>query len=224
MAIPGDPRASATPGLVIHGILRPPFILLRVSWQIDETLHSGFLLSVCCLKYPEPAMSDEEHHFESKADAGASKTFPQQAGTIRKNGYIVIKGRPCKVVEVSTSKTGKHGHAKCHFVAIDIFTAKKLEDIVPSSHNCDVPHVNRTDYQLIDISEDGFLILISMKTYQISLLTDSGNTKDDLRLPSDESLLSQIKDGFAEGKDLIVTVMSSMGEEQICALKDIGPK
>ncbi|GMH13405.1 hypothetical protein Nepgr_015246 [Nepenthes gracilis] len=35
---------------------------------------------------------------------------------------------------------------------------------------------------------------------------------------------SDIKEGFAEGKDLAVTVMSSMGEEQICALKDIGPK
>ncbi|KAL9149229.1 hypothetical protein ABFS82_12G096200 [Erythranthe guttata] len=159
-------------------------------------------------------MSDEEHHFESKADAGASKTYPQQAGTIRKNGYIVIKGRPCKVVEVSTSKTGKHGHAKCHFVAIDIFTSKKLEDIVPSSHNCDVPHVNRTDYQLIDISEDGF----------VSLLTDNGSTKDDLRLPTDDALLTQIKEGFAEGKDLVVSVMSAMGEEQINALKDIGPK
>ncbi|KAF0907150.1 hypothetical protein E2562_015673 [Oryza meyeriana var. granulata] len=160
-------------------------------------------------------MSDsEEHHFESKADAGASKTYPQQAGTIRKNGYIVIKNRPCKVVEVSTSKTGKHGHAKCHFVAIDIFNGKKLEDIVPSSHNCDVPHVNRTEYQLIDISEDGF----------VSLLTENGNTKDDLRLPTDDNLLGQIKAGFAEGKDLVVTVMSAMGEEQICALKDIGPK
>lgn len=88
-------------------------------------------------------------------------------------------------MEVSTSKTGKHGHAKCHFVAIAIFNGKKHEDIVPSSHNCDVsknlsqlnfhlpwikffkfvypfsvlqvPHVNRTDYQLIDISEDGFV-------------------------------------------------------------------
>ncbi|XP_044456029.1 eukaryotic translation initiation factor 5A isoform X2 [Triticum aestivum] len=128
------------------------------------------------------AMSDsEDHHFESKADAGASKTYPMQAGAIRKGGFLVIKNRPCKVVEVSTSKTGKHGHAKCHFVALDIFNGKKLEDIVPSSHNCDVPHVDRTEYQLIDISEDGF----------VSLLTDNGSTKDDLKLPTDDAILTQ---------------------------------
>jgi len=74
--------------------------------------------------------------------------------------------------------------------------------------------VVRTDYQLIDISEDGF----------VSLLTENGDTKDDLRLPSDDQLLSQIKEGFKEGKDLVVTVMAAMGEEQICALKDVGPK
>ena len=43
---------------------------------------------------------DHDHghdvHFES-ADAGASLTYPQQAGTVRKNGFLVIKGRPCKV-------------------------------------------------------------------------------------------------------------------------------
>ncbi|CAA6653539.1 unnamed protein product [Spirodela intermedia] len=160
-------------------------------------------------------MSDEEHHFESKADAGASKTYPSRPGRSGRTGTSSLRRGPARfVVEVSTSKTGKHGHAKCHFVAIDIFNGKKLEDIVPSSHNCDVPHVNRTDYQLIDISEDGF----------VSLLTENGSTKDDLRLPTDEPLLSQIKDGFADGKDLVVTVMSAMGEEQICAIKDIGPK
>ncbi|KAG2322680.1 hypothetical protein Bca52824_015893 [Brassica carinata] len=167
-------------------------------------------------------MSDEEHHFES-SDAGASKTYPQQAGNIRKGGYIVIKGRPCKVVEVSTSKTGKHGHAKCHFVAIDIFTSKKLEDIVPSSHNCDVPHVNRVDYQLIDISEDGFLCSHFFITLAF-LLTDNGSTKDDLKLPTDEALLTQLKSGFEEGKDIVVSVMSAMGEEQMCALKEVSPK
>ncbi|KAL8262718.1 hypothetical protein R6Q59_024067, partial [Mikania micrantha] len=67
-----------------------------------------------------------------------------------------------------------------------IFNGKKLEDIVPSSHNCDVPHVNRTDYQLIDISEDGF----------VGLLTESGGTKDDLKLPTDENLLTHVGKTF----------------------------
>ena len=62
--------------------------------------------------------------FES-TDAGASETIPMEAGQIRKGGYICIKGRPCKVTSVSTSKTGKHGHAKCNFVATDIFNGKK---------------------------------------------------------------------------------------------------
>ena len=39
---------------------------------------------------------------------------------------------------MSTSKTGKHGHAKCNFTAVDIFTGKKYEDMTPSSHNVDV--------------------------------------------------------------------------------------
>ncbi|XP_016686927.2 uncharacterized protein [Gossypium hirsutum] len=39
-----------------------------------------------------------------------------------------------------------------------------------------------------------------------------------------EQECKEIMDGFAEGKDLVVSVMSAMGEEQICALKDIGPK
>ncbi|KAG7667791.1 hypothetical protein KSW81_005711 [Nannochloris sp. 'desiccata'] len=173
-------------------------------------------------------MSDDEHHdvhFES-ADAGASKTYPMQAGSIRKNGHIVIKNRPCKVVDVSTSKTGKHGHAKCHFVAVDIFTNKKVEDLTPSSHNCDVPHVSRTEYTLIDISDDGFC----------SLMLESGETKDDLTLPSGtdelDKLAIQIKQDFDEGKELIVAVLSvssrsfcnvgfAMGEEMICGVKAV---
>nr|QBH67551.1 hypothetical protein UEMT_2017 [Ustilago esculenta] len=155
------------------------------------------------------ASDDEQHNatFET-ADAGSSLTFPMQCSALRKNGHVVIKGRPCKIVDMSTSKTGKHGHAKVHLVAVDIFTTKKYEDISPSTHNMDVPNVQRNEFQLVNI-DDGFL----------NLMTNEGDTKDDVRVPDGE-LGDQIQAAFDDGKDLMVTVVSAMGEEHCLSFKD----
>jgi len=139
--------------------------------------------------------------------SGASQTYPQQCSALRKNGYVIIKGRPCKIVEMSTSKTGKHGHAKVHMVGIDIFTNKKYEDICPSTHNMDVPNVTRQDYQLCNI-EDGFL----------SLMTDAGEVLEDLKLPEGD-LGNEIKEKFDKGETPMITVLKAMGEEVPIGIK-----
>lgn len=45
---------------------------------------------------------------------------PKDIGAIRKSDYIVLHGRPLKVVEVTHAKPGKHGHAKVSFVDLPL--------------------------------------------------------------------------------------------------------
>ncbi|XP_023220909.1 eukaryotic translation initiation factor 5A-1-like [Centruroides vittatus] len=150
---------------------------------------------------------DEEY---TEANAGASTTYPVQCSSLRKNGFVMLKGRPCKIMEMSTSKTGKHGHAKVHLVGLDIFTNKKYEDLCPSTHNIDVPNVSRCDFQLIDISDDGFA----------TLMNDKGDTRDDLRIPEGD-LGQKIREEFGkEDNTVIVTVLAAVGEEAIITCKN----
>ncbi|GAA5903951.1 hypothetical protein JCM5296_002464 [Sporobolomyces johnsonii] len=155
-------------------------------------------------------MSDNEGHEQTfeQASAGASLTYPMQCSALRKNGHVVIKGRPCKIVDMSTSKTGKHGHAKVHLVAIDIFTGRKYEDLSPSTHNVDVPNVTRQEYQLLNI-DDGFF----------NLITQDGTAKDDVKVPESD-IGEQIQAAFDDGQDLLVTIISAMGEEQAISFKE----
>merc|ERR1711890_153863 len=159
-------------------------------------------------------MADEDYSVDAGGDAGAAATKPMEAGQVRKGGFIMIKGNPCKVVDVSTSKTGKHGHAKCHFVATNIFTAKKQEELCPATHNIDCPFVTRTDYQVMDIGEDNYL----------SLMDTEGNTREDLSMPEgtsdDEKVVAMIREYFDAGDcDVYVTVLSACGTEKIVDCK-----
>jgi len=158
----------------------------------------------------------EEEEFQSQ-DSGAADSYPIEAGQIRKGGFIMIKGRPCKVSDVTSSKTGKHGHAKCHFVAIDIFTGKKVEDLVPASHTTYAPFVKKVEYQAMDVDEDGFL----------SVMDADGNTREDLKIPEAmpqpppgaDELSKKIKDMLAEQKEFYVIVQMACNIEQIMDVK-----
>jgi len=157
-------------------------------------------------------MSDDEN-FEG-ADSGGALTYPMQCSALRKNGYCMMKGHPCKIVDMSTSKTGKHGHAKVNLVGIDIFDGKKYEDMSPSTHNMEVPNVNRKEYTLIDVTEEGFL----------SLMDEGGEVRDDLHCNHNAELMAEISKKFDAGDEMMITVLQAMGKEVPMAIKPVAGK
>lgn len=136
-------------------------------------------------------------------------TFPMQASALRKGGHVILQGQPCRITDMSTSKTGKHGHAKVHFVGVNIFTNKKIDDIQSSTHNMDVPNVTRTEY-LLQYIDDGFL----------SLMDEKGELKEDIKLPDCE-LGDEIETALENNndRDILITIQSAMGEEAAISFK-----
>ena len=121
----------------------------------------------------------------------------------------MIKGRPCKIVDMSKAKVGKDGAAKCHFIGVDIFTAKKFDCICPSSAGLSQPIVEHQEYQLCDIDDDGF----------ISLMTGGGDMRDDIKLPEDEVVAKKLQERYEGGLESMLTVLKAMGHEQVIDIK-----
>ncbi|KAJ6582678.1 eukaryotic elongation factor 5A hypusine, DNA-binding OB fold-domain-containing protein, partial [Mycena vulgaris] len=128
-----------------------------------------------------------------------------QCEDLKKGGYTVIKGRPCKIVDMTRGRAG-HG-IKVYIVAIDIFTGLKLarpsELGAWSTEEMEVQEVLRTESTLVAVA-DGFL----------RLLDQDGAPRDDVRFPKGD-LGTVIQAGISAGKTLLVTVVSAMGETAV---------
>ncbi|XP_077980448.1 eukaryotic translation initiation factor 5A-1-like [Glandiceps talaboti] len=142
------------------------------------------------------------------ADAGASNTYPQRCSALRKGGYVMINDRPCKIVEISTAKPGKHGHAKVRLIGLDIFTKHKYETISPSTHNKDVPHVTRKDFQVLGVG-----------SRFMSLLDDRGHMKDNIEVPGGD-LGKRIREKDKNEDDFEVTVLMTMDDGIVTGVRE----
>lgn len=146
-------------------------------------------------------------------------TQPLQASSFRIGGHILLKDKyPCKIVEMTTSKTGKHGHAKVHFVGIDIFTGNKHEELQASTHNMLEVIVTKRKYLVVYIDKDNG---------NLELLDENNDPKEDLQLNSEDlewrgrgeqpfgyRVLQafELKD---DKEELWVTVVTAIGHSQV---------
>jgi len=61
---------------------------------------------------------------------------------------------------------------------------------------------------------------MSIEADNLSLIDEAGETRDDIRLPEDEELASQIKAAVEAGeKEVFVTILSALKQDQVVAMQ-----
>ena len=123
-----------------------------------------------------------------------------EPGSIKVGGYIVIDGAACRVVDVSVSRPGKHGHAKFRIVAVGLLDEKKRDMVVPGHDKVEVPIVEKKTAQVLSVSGDTANVMDS-ETYETF----------DIKVPA------ELQDKVAEGVEVIYWTI--LGDKVIKQIK-----
>jgi len=126
---------------------------------------------------------------------------PCTAGEIKKGDIVLLKGRPCKIVNVTKSKTGKHGHAKCKMDGLCVISNQKICEVQPAHQNM----------QRAIVQDEEYLLLHADQTNrQLSLLDEECHTYEyDVRTEEHE-LFEQLIDEMMlieGGSDCIMIIL-----------------
>ena len=123
-------------------------------------------------------------------------------GDLKVGSYVVIDGEPCRVVEISKAKTGKHGSAKANIVAIGLFTNQKRTLMAPVDQQVEVPIIEKHMGQIL-ADKGNSITIMDLETYETF----------DIEKPTEPELVDKIRPG-AE-----VEYWEVMGRKKIVRVK-----
>ena len=107
-----------------------------------------------------------------------------ELGDLKTGSYVVIDGEPCRVVDVSKAKTGKHGSAKVHVVAIGLFTGSRKTLVGPSDQRVEIPIINKRYGQVVAVLGDR-VQLMDLETFETF----------EVDMPKEEAISSKLAPG-----------------------------
>lgn len=126
-----------------------------------------------------------------------------ELGQLKSGSYVVIDGEPCRVVEVSRAKTGKHGSAKVHLTAICLFSGSRKTLVGPVGQRVEVPIIEKRAGQVTALIGDQVQIM-DLETYETF----------EVDKPSDPAIASRLE----PGKEVEYWVV--MGRRMIVRVKE----
>jgi translation initiation factor 5A len=120
----------------------------------------------------------------------------QQIRELKVGRYMVIDDEPCKIVDLTTSKPGKHGEAKARIVAVGMFDGTKRSVVFPVTHKVQVPMIDKRNAQVVSIQKEE-VQLMDMENFEM------------FTLKIDEEMKAKLSPG------LEVQIQEAMGRRQI---------
>jgi translation initiation factor 5A len=138
-----------------------------------------------------------------------------QPEELRKGGFAMIRGMPCRLTAVDQVRQATaNGNKKLKLTGLHIFTSKKYEDTINLTagfHGIDAPVTTKATYTLLDVDAS---------TGDLSLLIDSGETKEDVSLVraedgSFDEIGQEVARRFEQGEALQLTVLHIMDRDLV---------
>lgn len=107
-------------------------------------------------------------------------------GSLKKGDTIIIDGVACKITDMSTSRPGKHGHAKVNMMAVGLLDDKKRNLVMPGHDKVETPIIEKKSAQVLSISGNNANVM-DMESYETF----------DMEIPE------ELKGDVSEGKEVL---------------------
>ncbi len=118
------------------------------------------------------------------------ETRQTNASSLKDGSYVILDDIPCIIKSIETSKTGKHGHAKCRVEAIGMIDGRKIIKIMPGHDKVDVPIIEKRSAQVL-----------SIKGNQANVMDTESYETFDIDIPE------ELKDQVAEGSQVLYWIV-----------------
>ncbi len=114
-------------------------------------------------------------------------------GSLKKGDTIIIDGNACKITDTTTSRPGKHGHAKVNMMAVGLLDGKKRNLVMPGHDKVEAPIIEKKTAQVLGVSGN-----------TASVMDSESFETFDLEIPE------ELKAEIAEGKNVLYWILMGL--------------
>jgi len=110
---------------------------------------------------------------------------PVDVGSLKTGSYVIVDDEPCRIVDLTKSKPGKHGSAKARIVSIGVFDGVKRSFVKPVDAKVDVPMIDKRSGQVI-ATLPNTLQIMDLENYEVF----------ETPFPEEEEIRSRLSQGI----------------------------